>query len=301
MIDFVGKRYYFIAISLVLIIVSLISIFVKGFNLGVEFLGGSEILVKVNNVNYTVADVRNALKNLGNEFEKARIIEVNAFGEEGEKSFSIVVSPKDEKGSLRVYKPEEKSEITAEIEEALSSVGAKVTSFNEVSGDAAQEIKNLTWKAVVFTLLGILVYVALRFQFMFGVGAVLALVHDVVITLGLFSIFGYEFNIAAVAAILTLVGYSVNDTIVVFDRLREFMKKFKGKSLDKLANEAINSTLPRTIGTSLTTFFVILMLFLLSGSSIKSFGFGMTAGIIVGTYSSIFIAIPTVIEKVKNK
>ncbi len=301
MIDFVGKRYYFIAISLVLIIVSLISIFVKGFNLGVEFLGGSEIVVKVNNVNYTVADVRNALKGLGNEFETARIIEVNALGTEGEKSFSVVVSPKDEKGSLRVYKPEEKSEITAKIEEAFSSVGGKVTSFNEVSGDAAQEIKNLTWKAVVFTLLGILVYVALRFQFMFGIGAILALVHDVVITLGLFSIFGYEFNIAAVAAILTLVGYSVNDTIVVFDRLREFMKKFKGKSLDKLANEAINSTLSRTISTSLTTFFVIFTLFLLSGSSIKSFGFGMTVGIVVGTYSSIFIAIPTVIGKVKNK
>ncbi len=301
MIDFVGKRYYFIAISLVLIIVSLISIFVKGFNLGVEFLGGSEIVVKVNNVNYTVADVRNALKGLGNEFENARIIEVNALGTEGEKSFSAVVSPKDEKGSLRVYKPEEKSEITAKIEEALSSVSGKVTSFNEVSGDAAQEIKNLTWKAVVFTLLGILVYVALRFQFMFGIGAILALVHDVVITLGLFSIFGYEFNIAAVAAILTLVGYSVNDTIVVFDRLREFMKKFKGKSLDKLANEAINSTLSRTISTSLTTFFVIFTLFLLSGSSIKSFGFGMTVGIVVGTYSSIFIAIPTVIGKVKNK
>jgi preprotein translocase subunit SecF len=295
-IDFVGKRYYFIALSLVLIVVSLISIFTKGFNVGLEFIGGSEVILKTSK-DYKIADVRNKIAELGEEFKKARIIEVHAFGQAEHRTFSIVVSPKDEKGILRTYTPDEKAEISKKIEEILD---AKVVSFNEVSGDAADEIKNLTWKAVVFTLLGILVYVALRFKFAFGVGAVAALVHDVVITLGFFSIFGFEMNIAAIAAVLTLVGYSVNDTIIVYDRIREFGRKFKGRDMASIVNDSLNSVIIRTINTSLTTFFVILMLLLFSTGSIKSFAFGMTIGTIVGTYSSIFIASPIVIKWVKS-
>jgi len=295
-IDFVGKRYYFIALSLVLIVVSLISIFTKGFNVGLEFIGGSEVIIKTSK-DYTIADVRNKIAELGEEFKKARIIEVHALGQVEHRTFSIVVSPKDEKGILRTYTPDEKAEISKKIEEILD---AKVVSFNEVSGDAADEIKNLTWKAVVFTLLGVLVYVALRFKFAFGVGAVAAIVHDVVITLGFFSIFGFEMNIAAIAAVLTLVGYSVNDTIIVYDRIREFGRKFKGRDMASIVNDSINSVIIRTINTSLTTFFVILMLLLFSTGSIKSFAFGMTIGTIVGTYSSIFIASPIVIKWVKS-
>jgi preprotein translocase subunit SecF len=295
-IDFVGKRYYFIALSLVLIVVSLISIFTKGFNVGLEFIGGSEVILKTSK-DYKIADVRNKIADLGEEFKKARVIEVHAFGQAEHRTFSIVVSPKDEKGILRTYTPDEKAEISKKIEEILD---AKVVSFNEVSGDAADEIKNLTWKAVVFTLLGILVYVALRFKFAFGVGAVVALVHDVVITLGFFSIFGFEMNIAAIAAVLTLVGYSVNDTIIVYDRIREFGRKFKGRDMASIVNDSLNSVIIRTINTSLTTFFVILMLLLFSTGSIKSFAFGMTIGTIVGTYSSIFIASPIVIKWVKS-
>jgi preprotein translocase subunit SecF len=295
-IDFVGKRYYFIALSLVLIVVSLISIFTKGFNVGLEFIGGSEVILKTSK-DYKIADVRNKIAELGEEFKKARIIEVHAFGQAEHRTFSIVVSPKDEKGIFRTYTQDEKAEISKKIEEILD---AKVVSFNEVSGDAADEIKNLTWKAVVFTLLGILVYVALRFKFAFGVGAVAALVHDVVITLGFFSIFGFEMNIAAIAAVLTLVGYSVNDTIIVYDRIREFGRKFKGRDMASIVNDSLNSVIIRTINTSLTTFFVILMLLLFSTGSIKSFAFGMTIGTIVGTYSSIFIASPIVIKWVKS-
>ncbi|WP_448378013.1 protein translocase subunit SecF [Fervidobacterium sp.] len=295
-IDFVGKRYYFIALSLVLIVVSLISIFTKGFNVGLEFIGGSEVILKTSK-DYTIADVRNKIAELGEEFKKARIIEVHAIGQAEHRTFSVVVSPRNENGALRTYTPDEKAEISKKIEEILD---AKVVSFNEVSGDAADEIKNLTWKAVVFTLLGILVYVALRFKFAFGVGAVVALIHDVVITLGFFSIFGFEMNIAAIAAILTLVGYSVNDTIIVYDRIREFGRKFKGRDMASIVNDSINSVIVRTINTSLTTFFVILMLLLFSTGSIKSFAFGMTIGTVVGTYSSIFIASPIVIRWVKS-
>jgi len=295
-IDFVGKRYYFIALSLVLIVVSLISIFTKGFNVGLEFIGGSEVILKTSK-DYTIVDVRNKIAELGEEFKKARIIEVRALGQEEHRTFSIIVSPRNENGALRTYNADEKAEISKKLEEILD---AKVVSFNEVSGDAADEIKNLTWKAVVFTLLGILVYVALRFKFAFGVGAVVALIHDVIITLGFFSIFGFEMNIAAIAAILTLVGYSVNDTIVVYDRVREFGRKFKGRDMASIVNDSINSVIIRTINTSLTTFFTVLMLLLFSTGSIKSFAFGMTVGVVVGTYSSIFIASPIVIRWVKS-
>lgn len=291
-IDFVGKRYFFMALSAVLIIVSIISFFTKGFNLGLEFIGGSEIVVKASK-DMTVADVRQKISSLGQEFTNARILEVHALGQETDKTFSIVVAPKDEKGQLRVYTADEKAEISKKIENLLN---AKVASFNEISGDAANEIKNLTWKAIVFTLLGILVYVALRFKFSFGVGAILALIHDVIITMGFYSIFGIEMNIAAIAALLTLVGYSVNDTIIVFDRIREFGRKFKGKDLATVVNDSINSVLVRTINTSLTTFFTVLMLLLFSTGGIKSFAFGMTIGVVVGTYSSIFIASPVVIK-----
>ncbi|MCX7654443.1 MAG: protein translocase subunit SecF [Fervidobacterium sp.] len=295
-IDFVGKRYYFISLSIVLIAVSLISFFVKGFNLGLEFLGGSEMVIKTSQ-NMTLSQIREKISSVAPEFAKARIIEVHALGQADEKTFSIVVAPKDEKGSLRVYSADEKAELSKKVEQILNT---KVVSFNEVSGDAANEIKNLTWKAVVFTLIGILAYVALRFKFAFGVGAVLALIHDVVITLGFFSIFGIEMNIAAIASLLTLVGYSVNDTIIVFDRIREFGRKFKGKDMASIVNDSINSVIIRTINTSLTTFFTVLMLLLFSTGSIKSFAFGMTIGVVVGTYSSIFIASPIVIKWVKS-
>ncbi|MGB9796448.1 protein translocase subunit SecF [Fervidobacterium riparium] len=295
-LDFVGKRYYFIALSAVLIVISIISIFTKGFNVGLEFIGGSEVVVKTSQ-DMKIADVRAKISDLAPEFNNARVLEVKALGQEEEKTFSIVVAPKDEKGNLRTYNADEKATLSKAIEERL---GGKVVSFTEVSGDAANEIKNLTWKAVVFTLLGILIYVALRFKFAFGIGAILALIHDVVITLGFYSIFGIEMNIAAIAAVLTLVGYSVNDTIIVFDRIREFGRKFKGREMASVVNDSINSVIFRTINTSLTTFFVILMLLLLSTGSIKSFAFGMTIGVVVGTYSSIFIASPIVIKWVKS-
>ncbi len=295
-LDFVGKRYYFIALSAVLIVISIISIFTKGFNVGLEFIGGSEVVVKTSQ-DMKIADVMAKISDLAPEFNNARVLEVKALGQEEEKTFSIVVAPKDEKGNLRTYNADEKATLSKAIEERL---GGKVVSFTEVSGDAANEIKNLTWKAVVFTLLGILIYVALRFKFAFGIGAILALIHDVVITLGFYSIFGIEMNIAAIAAVLTLVGYSVNDTIILFDRIREFGRKFKGREMASVVNDSINSVIFRTINTSLTTFFVILMLLLLSTGSIKSFAFGMTIGVVVGTYSSIFIASPIVIKWVKS-
>lgn len=302
MIDFVGKKNIFLVISIILIVASLISIFTRGFNFGVEFLGGSEIIIKINDV-VDESYVRETIKDLAPEFETARITQIKSVDDpKGISKFSIVVSPKDEQGNLVVYTGEQKSKISQSIVEAFKNKGkeAEVIGFNETSGYAANEIKNLTWKAVVFTLLAILVYITLRFQFVFGVGAVIALIHDVVITLGFFSFFNYEVNIAAVAAILTLIGYSLNDTIVVYDRIRENLRRLRGKSVDKIVNESINQVIKRTINTSLTTFIVIFILLLFSGNSIKPFAFGMTIGTIVGTYSSLYIASPIVIKWIKK-
>ncbi|MBB6063248.1 preprotein translocase subunit SecF [Thermosipho japonicus] len=302
MIDFVGKRKIFIVISLILVVASLISIFTKGFNFGVEFLGGSEIILKVN-AEVSESDVRQIIKNLAPEFENARITQIKSVDDpKGISKFSIVVSPKDENGELKVYTGEEKSVLSQKIVEAFknNNYTAEVIGFNETSGYAAQEIKNLTWKAIVFTLLALLIYITLRFQFVFGVGAVVALIHDVIITLGFYSFFNYELNVAAVAAVLTLIGYSLNDTIVVYDRIRENLRRSRGSTIETLVNNSINQVIKRTINTSLTTFIVIFILLLFSGNSIKPFAFGMTIGTIVGTYSSLYIASPIVIRWIKK-
>ncbi|MBT1248680.1 MULTISPECIES: protein translocase subunit SecF [unclassified Thermosipho (in: thermotogales)] len=302
MIDFVGKKNVFIILSIILVAASLVSIFTKGFYLGVEFLGGSEIILSVNDV-VDEAYVRNVIKNLAPEFENARVTQIRSIDDPKDiTKFSIVVSPLDEKGKLRVYSGEEKDMVSKKIVEAFKEKGkvANVIGFNETSGYAAKEIKNLTWKAVVFTLLAILLYITLRFQFVFGVGAIVALIHDVIITLGFFSFFNYELNVAAIAAVLTLIGYSLNDTIVVYDRIRENLKRARGKSIENIVNDSINQVIKRTINTSLTTFIVIFVLLLFSGNSIKPFAFGMTIGTIVGTYSSLYIASPVVIKWIKR-
>ncbi|SHH37685.1 protein translocase subunit SecF [Thermosipho atlanticus] len=302
MIDFVGKKNLFLIISIILIVASLISIFSKGFNLGVEFLGGSEIILRVE-ANINEAEVRNIIKDLAPEFENARIAKIKSVDDPDNISkFSIVVSPKDENGNLKIYTGKEKEQISNKIIQKFNENGLKaiIAGFNETSGYAAQEIKNLTWKAIVFTLIAILLYITIRFQFVFGVGAVLALIHDVIITLGFFSFFNYELNVAAIAAILTLIGYSLNDTIVVYDRIRENLKRLRGKNISNIVNESINQVIKRTINTSLTTFIVVFVLLLFSGNSIKPFAYGMSIGVIVGTYSSLYIASPVVIKWIKR-
>ena len=162
----------------------------------------------------------------------------------------------------------------------------------ELSSDAVM--------AILSALGLILVYISIRFEFKYAIGAIAALSHDVVITLGIFSLLGYEVSLAVVAAFLTIVGYSLNDTIVIFDRVRENVKALKSATLRSVINQSINESLSRTIITSLTTFFVVLILFLVGGEVIHSFAFAMIIGVIIGTYSSIFVASPVVIRMGKN-
>lgn len=295
-IDFVGKRKIFIMLSLVLIIISLISIFSKGFNLGVEFTGGSEIIVRIEDPNFTESQMRKIVEPLGEEFAMARITKVESLGDPPNISkFSIVVS--------KIYEAKEKGKVTEAINNALkkSNVKGEIVSFSETGGVAAEEIKRGTWTAIIVATIVILLYITIRFNFVFGVGAIVALIHDVLITLGFFSFLGYEINVPAVAALLTLIGYSLNDTIVVCDRIRENMRKYRGRNIESIVNQSINEVIVRTINTSLTTLMVILMLFLFAGKVIKPFAFGMLIGTIIGTYSSLYIAAPIVIKWVRTR
>ncbi len=167
-----------------------------------------------------------------------------------------------------------------------------VESATSVSPSVGADMLNEGLLAVLYSLIGMLIYIALRFDFRYGPGAVIALFHDSIITIGVFAIFQIPFSMTIIAAILTIVGYSVNDTIVVFDRIRENVSKFRDKPLDRIVNQAVNETLSRTILTSATTLFTVIAIFVLGGGLIKDFALALLVGITIGTYSSVFIASP---------
>jgi len=165
-----------------------------------------------------------------------------------------------------------------------------------VGPKAGKELRRKGFWAIVYSIIGLLIYISWRFEFRFAIGAILALVHDVLVTIGVFSMMNKEFNLPILAAILTIVGYSLNDTIVVFDRIRENMRKMKGVKFEELVNRSINETLSRTILTSLTTLIAVVVFFLFGGGVIRDFAFALIIGIVTGTYSSIYIASPVVID-----
>lgn len=294
--DFVGKRKYFIALSLVLIVVSVIFIFTKGFNFGVDFTGGIEISVSVQDVDMTVAEMRELLSAEDPDFAAARIIKQRPLTEEGSSEqrsrFSIIVNTSESEESITA-----KMLAGLEVKDVTND---NILSVSTISGYAAQEIRGYAWIAVIVSMALLLLYITIRFKFSFGVGAILTLIHDVIIVLGFYSIFGIEFNAPVVASLLTLVGYSLNDTIVVYDRIRENTKKMRGKTIETVVNTSINDVIVRSINTSLTTFLAVLTLFIFSGEVLRPFAFGMLVGVVVGTYSSLYISSPVVIEWLKR-
>ena len=181
------------------------------------------------------------------------------------------------------------------IKNSLSDKSVEYRRTEFVGPKVGKELINAGIIAIIFSLFGILIYIWLRFQWNFALGAIIALIHDVILTLGFFSIFQFEFNLATVAAVLTIAGYSINDTVVIFDRVRENLRKYKKMELVELFNLSINNTLSRTIMTSLTTLIALFCLYLFGGQVIKPFAFTMIIGVIIGTYSSMFIAVPTLL------
>jgi len=278
--DFMSKRKLFISISLILIFLSLFSIFTKGFNWGIDFKGGIEVEVRLPKP-VPISEVR---KYVSEKFPEASI---TTFGSPRE----ILIRMSVKKVSTNVEKS-----IGEEIKKLLKPVGNVIIRRVDIVGaKVGNELRDNGIKALIFAIVGILIYVAIRFEWKFAVASVLALFHDTIIAMGAVSFFHVEVNLDVLAAILTLMGYSLNDTIVVFDRIREQILKSKVKDLAFLINEAISKTLSRTVLTSLTVFFVVLTLFLFGGEIIRPFSFTLLVGVVVGTYSSIFIASPLLI------
>ena len=275
-----GKRYLFITISLLLIVGSIISITLKGFNWGIDFVGGVEVQVRFEKP-VPIGKVREAIS------KKWPNASITNFGSPRE--FLIRLSVKQTSSNVR-------NNIGGEIANLLKPLGkVEIRRVNIVGAKVGNELKEKGIKAFLVAMVGILLYVAFRFEWRFAVASVLALFHDTIISLGAVSFFQVEFNLDVLAAILTLMGYSLNDTIVVFDRIREQVAQSRGNDLAAHINEAVSKTLSRTILTSLTTFFVVLTLFLFGGEIIRPFAFPLLVGIVVGTYSSIFIASPLLI------
>lgn len=273
--NFMGKRVPFLGLSSLLVIVSFVLLFTKGLNLGIDFSGGTLAQVKYSH-NAPIEKIREVLKT-DSRFDKAS---VTKFGSDLEVIIKIPTSTttlgKDIGDDLReILKPTGEYKIRR-----VDMVGPKV-------GDALQE-KGLS--ALALALIMILIYVSYRFEWRFAVASILALIHDISIALGAIVLFNIDVNLDILAAILTILGYSLNDTIIVFDRIREGVTTSKENELDKVVNESVSRTLSRTTLTSLTTFFVVLTLYLFGGEIISGFSFTLLVGVVVGTYSSIFIA-----------
>ncbi len=294
-INFVGNMKRAFSISLAMIIISIASlIFHNGPNLGIDFAGGT--LVEVKFKESTTADtIRNALNtvNLGNSV-------IQQFGYKGDNEYII----KTEKSSSGL------KGLSDIIEEALSTAypaGAfDIWRVEVVGPKVGKDLREKGMLAMIYAMIGILIYITWRFQFRYAVGSIIALIHDVIITVGIFSLLNKEFSLPIIAALLTIIGYSLNDTIVVYDRIRENMRTQRRLPLGQIINGSINQTLSRTILTSGTTLIVVGALFFLGGAVIHDFAFALLIGVIVGTYSSIFIASPTVlawetIKSTKNK
>jgi preprotein translocase subunit SecF len=202
----------------------------------------------------------------------------------------------DNRMSIRVEKPEEHaqlgSEISVGLEKKWGEGKVKLEEEETVGPKVGKELRRKAWLAVIFAVILMLIYIGYRFDFMFAPGAVVALIHDVLITMGIFAFLGKEFNLTILAALLTIVGYSINDTIIVFDRIRENYSKITRDSIGDVVNLSINQTISRTIVTSLTVLFVLVVIFIKGGGALHNFAFALIIGMISGTYSSIFIASP---------
>lgn len=265
-----------LAVSVVLMLVSVGSLLTRGLELGIDFTGGTLIEVA-----YPQAVELEPIRDVLDQSQFGDFV-VQHFGSASE--VMIRLAPNAE---------QDKAELSSAVIEALKQQAGTeldIRRIDFVGPQVGEELTEDGGLAVLYALIAILIYVMLRFEYRFSIGAVAALVHDVVITLGLFSVTGIEFDLSVLAAILAVIGYSLNDTIVVFDRIRENFRKFRKKKPQEVINFSINQTLARTLMTSLTTLLVLLALFLLGGSAINSFAFALICGVLVGTYSSIFIA-----------
>ena len=304
-IDFLGKRKIAAMISIALVILSIVLLAIRGLNLGIDFTGGTLVEVSYSDP-AEIEQVRDALQQSG--FED---VIVQYFGTAND---LLIRLPTSEKKAAQLSSevlealrlPFDES-VTSEAvsqggvqqcihsDATISACSVQMRRIEFVGPQVGEELTEKGGLAMIYTLLGVLLYVAFRFEWRFAVGSVVALIHDVAITLGAFALFQFEFSLSVLAAVLAVIGYSLNDTIVVFDRIRENFRKLRKGTPVNIMNSSINQTLRRTVLTSVTTMLVVLALMLLGGEVIKGFSIALFIGILVGTYSSIFVASPAVL------
>lgn len=278
-IPFIKYRFILMSISALILIGSIATISVKGLNYGIDFKGGAKLEYKFAQP-VSETEIRNAL-----EGAVPGTAQVVRFGEAKEMRMSIKVELPEEHAKIGEV-------ITAALEKNLGKGVATLEKEETVGPRVGKELRKKAILATIFSWLLMMIYIGYRFEFVYAPGAFLSLVHDTVITVGIFALLGKEVDLTILAALLTLIGYSINDTIVVFDRIRENKARISPSSIWEVVNESINSTLSRTIITSLTVFLVVVVLFLKGGGTLHDFAFCMIIGVIIGTYSSIFIASP---------
>jgi preprotein translocase subunit SecF len=277
-INFIGNRNIALIFSGVLMIISIGSLAVRGLQMGIDFTGGTLI-----EVGYQKAADLTVLRNT---------LDAEGFDDATVQNFGTA---KDVLIRLKPHEGVSSADLSAKVLEAINKTTAEPASVRRVEFVGPQVGDDLAedgFLALLYSTIGILVYIAWRFEWKFSTGAVIATIHDVVVTLGLFSILGLEFDLTVLAAVLALIGYSLNDTIVVYDRIRENFRLLRNKSTEEIMNISVNVTLSRTIMTSLTVILVLVSLFFLGGEIIHNFSIVLLFGVIFGTYSSIFIASP---------
>ena len=287
-IQFTNYFRLFNFVSLILILISVGFIFYKGLNFGVDFKGGTLIELRVENAEIGIGDVRQSFikMNLGD-------VNVKKFGKGNDYLIKFEQTDNNNENFIENIKTQLSINLGGNFSfRRVENVGPKVSG----------ELLKSGLIAIVLSLSAMLIYIWIRFEWQFSLGAIIALIHDVIITIGFFSILEFEINLSIVAAVLTIVGYSMNDTVVIFDRVRENLKKYSSKSIYEISNLSINETLSRTIITSSTTLLALLSIFFFGGKILHGFSFAMILGVIFGTYSSIFIANPILIKlKVNQK
>jgi preprotein translocase subunit SecF len=283
------NKYYNLSniISLILFIMSIFFLTFKGLNYGVDFKGGTLIELRSDNTNYKTEDIRGAFNKLNLDD-----LSVKKFGAEGDYVIKFKRSDLNEPDFIKNLKNDLDNYLEDYSFRRVENVGPKVSA--ELLQDGVT--------AIAIALAAMLIYIWFRFEWQFSIGAIVAIFHDVIITLGIFSLLSLEINLSIVAAVLTIVGYSMNDTVVIFDRVRENLKKYADIKIFDLTNLSINETLSRTLITSVTTLLALLSIFFFGGEILKGFSFAMILGVILGTYSSIFIANPVLVYfKVSQK
>lgn len=284
-IDFMGKMKVGFLISAILIALSLASVIMHGgVNLGIDFTGGSVVQIKFHGERTDAKAIKSGLNPLG-----FSTIDVQQYGDVTSNEFLIRVNKVQEKGSGLA------DEIQSTLETTYGTGNVVIRSSEMVGPKVGKDLSAKGKNAIIAAIVCIFFYITFRFEVKFASGAVLALIHDVIITIGALSVANKEFNLTIIAALLTVVGYSINDTVVVYDRIRENTRKSRKKDFSAIINRSINETLSRTILTSLTTLMVLLCIFFFGGGVIHNFAFAMIVGLIVGTYSSMFIASPVVV------